>query len=84
MYGTNPYVVVTKKGYTKHYYAGTERLATVIGSGVVVASISCIAVGARDRKYASKIYDTKHCSPETPLTFSIQSSSNGLGLAMQF
>ena len=29
----NPYVTITPKGYTKHYYAGTERLATVIGSG---------------------------------------------------
>jgi hypothetical protein len=29
----NPYMVVTPKGYTKHYYAGTERLATVIGGG---------------------------------------------------
>jgi len=29
----NPYVVVTSKGYTKHYYAGTERIATVIGGG---------------------------------------------------
>ena len=26
-------MVVTRKGYTKHYYAGTERLATVIGGG---------------------------------------------------
>ena len=26
-------MVVTQKGYTKHYYAGTERLATVIGGG---------------------------------------------------
>jgi RHS repeat-associated protein len=29
----NPYMVVTRRGYTKHYYAGTERLATVIGGG---------------------------------------------------
>lgn len=29
----NPYLVVTPRGYTKHYYAGTERLATAIGSG---------------------------------------------------
>ena len=29
----NPYIVVTPKGYTKHYYAGTERLATVLGCG---------------------------------------------------
>ena len=26
-------MVVTRKGYTKHYYAGTERIATVIGTG---------------------------------------------------
>lgn len=31
----NPYMVVTQKGYTKHYYAGTERLATVIGGGLM-------------------------------------------------
>ena len=29
----NPYMVVTKKGYTKHYYAGSERIAAVIGNG---------------------------------------------------
>ena len=29
----NPYIVVSSKEYTKHYYAGTERLATVIGGG---------------------------------------------------
>lgn len=29
----NPYMVVTRKGYTKHYYAGTERLAASIGRG---------------------------------------------------
>ena len=29
----SPYIVLTEKQYTKHYYAGTERLATVIGGG---------------------------------------------------
>lgn len=29
----NPYIVITSKGYTKHYYAGSERLATTIGGG---------------------------------------------------
>ncbi len=29
----NPYIVVTKKGYTKHYYAGSEKIATAIGQG---------------------------------------------------
>ena len=29
----NPYVTITPGEYTKHYYAGNERLATVIGGG---------------------------------------------------
>lgn len=29
----NPYVTITPGEYTKHYYAGNERLATVIGRG---------------------------------------------------
>ena len=29
----NPYIVISQTGYTKHYYAGTERIATVIGTG---------------------------------------------------
>ena len=29
----NPYIVITPKGYTKHYYANGERLATVLGQG---------------------------------------------------
>ena len=29
----NPYIVISQTGYTKHYYAGTERIATVIGGG---------------------------------------------------
>ena len=28
----NPYFVVTPKGYTKHYYNGSQRVATQIGS----------------------------------------------------
>ena len=39
----NPYIVVTPKGYTKHYYAGTERLAAVIGSGGLDNIVSPIA-----------------------------------------
>ncbi len=29
----SPYLVLTEKGYTKHYYAGTERLAARLGCG---------------------------------------------------
>ena len=39
----NPYIVVTPKGYTKHYYAGTERLAAVIGSGGLGNMVSLTA-----------------------------------------
>ncbi len=28
-----PYVVVSDHGYTKHYYAGTERVAARVGGG---------------------------------------------------
>ncbi len=54
-----------------------------VGCGAVIASFPCIAFGHVQRKAASNLYNTK-CASETPLTFSIQSSANGLGLAMQF
>ena len=30
---TSPYLVATPQGYTKHYYAGSERIASCIGEG---------------------------------------------------
>ena len=54
-----------------------------IGSGVVIASIPCISVGQVRRKASYNLYN-QQCADKTPLTFSLQSSSNGLGLAMQF
>ena len=29
----NPYLTITPAGYTKHYYIGSERIATAIGEG---------------------------------------------------
>ena len=29
----NPYITVTPNGYFKHYFAGSERIATAIGGG---------------------------------------------------
>ena len=55
-----------------------------IGSGIGVASIPCLIVGQVWRKNGEELYNAHKCVPETPLTFSIQSSANGLGLAMQF
>ena len=39
----NPYIVITPKSYTKHYYAGSERLATVIGQGGFNLMDTCIS-----------------------------------------
>ncbi len=39
----NPYVTIARNGYTKHYYAGTERLATVIGQGGFNLMDTCIS-----------------------------------------
>ncbi|MCR5049623.1 MAG: hypothetical protein K6A36_00905 [Paludibacteraceae bacterium] len=53
------------------------------GLGSVIASVPCICIGHAQRQAARNLYNGK-CSDQTPLTFSIQSSANGLGLAMQF
>ena len=45
----NPYIVITPKGYTKHYYAGAERIATVLGGG-----------GFEDIKYPVVSLDKQH------------------------
>ncbi len=35
------YMVLTQKGYTKHYYAGTERVAARIGWCVLLSIFKC-------------------------------------------
>lgn len=56
----------------------------IAGSAVTIASIPCLAVGQVRRKEAANLYNTK-CNPDQPiLSVSLQTSSNGLGLAMQF
>lgn len=55
-----------------------------VGSGMIVASVPCLAVGQVRRKAARKAYN-ENCVPAQPVvSFYLQSSSNGLGLAMQF
>ena len=39
----SPYIVVSDHGYTKHYYAGTERVAARIGSGGLSHDTPCIS-----------------------------------------
>ena len=55
-----------------------------VGSGMIVASVPCLAVGQVRRKAARKAYN-ENCVPAQPVvSFYLQSSSNGLGLAMLF
>ena len=39
---TSPYMAVSDHGYTKHYYAGTERVAARIGGGNLNHDTECI------------------------------------------
>ena len=66
-------------------YAGPRAGLSLmgIGAGVLVASVPCLAVGQVRRKAAQNYYQER-CSNEPPLTFAIQASSNGIGLAMNF
>ena len=34
----SPYITITDKGYTKHYYAGSERVCASIGGGMLAAA----------------------------------------------
>jgi len=54
-----------------------------ICAGAVVASIPCLAVGQVNRKHNTKLYH-RNCADQPPLTFALQASSNGLGVAMNF
>jgi RHS repeat-associated protein len=37
---TSPYMVITDQEYTKHYYAGSERIASKLGGGFELASVN--------------------------------------------
>lgn len=67
-----------------HATAITGLTFLCVGSGMIIASIPCLAVGQVRRKAARKAYN-ENCVPAQPVVrFYLQSSSNGLGLAMQF
>ena len=38
----NPYIVISAESYTKHYYAGAERLASVLGNGGFDVMTTCM------------------------------------------
>jgi hypothetical protein len=53
------------------------------GSGLFVASIPCIVVGTVKRNNSYELYN-QTCARQTALEFGIQTSQNGVGLAMKF
>jgi len=79
-YGNNPPLV---NGVEDYAVSDAGAVLMGVGLGSFITSIPCICVGQVERKKASSLYN-QHCAAEPPLTFSIQSSANGLGLAMQF
>ena len=85
----NPYVVVTEKNYTKHYYAGGERLATVIGNGGwCTMSPDVISVTPTEheynlQKYWGDIYQSEYPfeyphEPQPVLTPNVDIDNNAL------
>jgi RHS repeat-associated protein len=50
----SPYLVATSQGYTKHYYAGTERVASKIGGGGITDINS--SIGDANSKWTNSQY----------------------------
>ena len=69
----SPYLVITPQGYTKHYYAGDERVASQVGKGFFAGlNISLAGTAATASKLSvaeqSVDLDPRVCSaPTTPL-----------------
>lgn len=63
--------------------AATLTVATV-GSAMLVSSVPCLIVGQVRRKSALRKLNEQCPNYQPSVTFSIQSSPNGMGLAMQF
>ena len=67
-----PYLVLTEQGYTKHYYAGADRVCARLGSGGLDHDTSCISrneeVSTRVESlfwYGLKLVDAKEFKPES-------------------
>ena len=60
----NPYVTIARNGYTKHYYAGTERLATVIGGGGFMNMEAPIDKPTKHEKNIFIAFDNQYQQPD--------------------
>lgn len=54
---TSPYMAVSDHGYTKHYYAGTERIAARIGGGNLDHDTACIVADEEAMERADRLFD---------------------------
>ena len=52
----SPYMVLTEQGYTKHYYAGTERVAARIGSGGLSYDATCVTGNGEVAKRSDELF----------------------------
>ena len=52
----SPYLVVSEQGYTKHYYAGADRVAARIGSGGLKHDTTCISQNDKVSKQGDELF----------------------------
>ena len=53
----SPYIVLSNHGYTKHYYAGSERVAARIGGGNLDHDTACIVADEDATERADRLFD---------------------------
>ena len=53
----SPYIVLSNHGYTKHYYAGSERVAARIGGGNLDHDTACIVADEEATERADRLLD---------------------------
>ena len=53
----SPYIVLSNHGYTKHYYAGSERVAARIGGGNLDHDTACIVADEEATERADRLFD---------------------------
>ena len=53
----SPYIVLSNHGYTKHYYAGSERVAARIGGGNLDHDTACIVADEEAMERADRLFD---------------------------
>ena len=75
----SPYLVVTPQGYTKHYYAETERITTQLGKSCFTGIDSCVAgdsLASIKLQEAVQVFPTDSFPTPTPMLGYLHSLTN--------